>query len=280
MTFDPPEAAIPESVRLPAKRAGWGPGRPTRKEAQRRDIELLDRALDLFMEHGFERTTIDAITASAGVAKRTVYLRYKDKRTLFKAALQRAIEEWIVPIERLRAAESEDLEESLLRIGQILIANIMSPAGLRLLRITNAESGRMPEIGVFTLQQGTERTLAYLADLFRRRIAASAAEDAALSFLNLVVGGPANMSAWGVVFDEAAIDKHTRYSVRLFLHGLLPEDAADRPRRGKSVGKSAAPDSGIREKLRAVEDENGRLKKLLAEAMLEMAAMRGPPRKA
>jgi AcrR family transcriptional regulator len=240
---------------------------------------LLDRALDLFMDNGFERTTIDAITAAAGVAKRTVYLRYKDKTTLFKAALQRAIEDWIVPIERLRAAECEDLEETLLRIGQILVANIMSPAGQRLLRITNAESGRMPEIGVFTLQQGTEQTLAYLADLFRRRLGIAEADDAALSFLNLVVGGPANMAAWGARFEQPMIDKHTRYSVRLLLHGLLPEDAADRPRRGKRPGKDSAADASAGKKLRAIEDENLRLKTLLAEAMLDVAALRETPKK-
>src|SRR4029453_705548 len=81
------------------------PGRPTLSNEQ-----LLDRALDLFLEQGFERTSIDAITAAAGMAKRTVYARYGDKLSLFRAALHRAIEEWIVPVERLRAAETEDLE--------------------------------------------------------------------------------------------------------------------------------------------------------------------------
>ena len=84
------------------------------------------------------------------MAKRTVYLRYGNKTRLFKASLQRAIEEWIVPVDRLRAAETDDAEETLLRIGQLLVANILSPAGLRLMRITNAESARMPEIGAFT----------------------------------------------------------------------------------------------------------------------------------
>src|ERR1700733_2088209 len=94
-----------------------GPGRPTLTNE-----ELLDKALDLFLEKGFERTTIDAITASAGMAKRTVYARYGDKATLFKAALQRAIDDWIVPVEQLQAAETDDLEETLLAVARILIA--------------------------------------------------------------------------------------------------------------------------------------------------------------
>src|SRR6516165_5135647 len=111
-----------EAMTQPARR----PGRPSLSNEA-----LLDKALDLFLEMGFERTSIDAITAAAGMAKRTVYLRYEDKTTLFKAALERAINEWIVPVARLRAAEMEDLETTLLRVGQILLSNVMSPAGLR-----------------------------------------------------------------------------------------------------------------------------------------------------
>src|SRR3974377_667266 len=86
------------------------PGRPTLSNEQ-----LLDTALDLFLENGFERTSIEAITAAAGMAKRTAHERYGDKTTLFKAALTRAIEEWIVPVRDLQTAESDDLEDTLLR---------------------------------------------------------------------------------------------------------------------------------------------------------------------
>ena len=207
----------------PAEPGKRRPGRPSLSNEQ-----LLDKALDLFLAQGFERTSIEGICQAAGMAKRTVYARYGDKTTLFKAALQRAIAEWIVPIEQLRAAEGADLEQSLLAIGGILLANIMSPAGLRLLRLTNAESGRLPEIGAYNVQAGTEPTIAYLADLFRRalgeKIEPREAREAAEGFLHLVTG-PAIDAAWGVMRDEAALARHIRSSVRLFLHGLLEGDA-------------------------------------------------------
>lgn len=254
-----------------------GPGRPTLSNE-----ELLDKALDLFLEKGFERTTIDAITASAGMAKRTVYLRYGDKTALFKAALQRAIEEWIVPVERLRAAESDDVEDTLLKVGQILVENLMAPAGLRLLRITNAESARMPEIGAYSYENGTAPTIAYLADLIQRRIPVRSdianAEEAAFAFLYLVACGPATMAAWGVVLDRAAIDRHTQYCVRLFLYGLLQREAAG----GTSRGNGGVLPSRQSEQLgmprsqhsEALEIENRRLKKLLLDSMLQVAALK------
>ena len=256
-----------------------GPGRPTLTNE-----ELLDKALDLFLEKGFERTTIDAITASAGMAKRTVYLRYSDKTALFKAALQRAIEDWIVPVERLRAAESDDVEETLLRVGNILLENLMGPAGLRLLRITNAESARMPEIGAYTHQNGTAPTIAYLADLIQRRIPFRSdiadAQEAAFAFLYLVACGPATMAAWGVVLDNAAIDRHTQYCVRLFLYGLLPREAsAGTPRsaNGGAQPGSMHPESHVPRSLQALETENRRLKRLLLDSMLQVAALKERP---
>jgi TetR/AcrR family transcriptional regulator, mexJK operon transcriptional repressor len=200
-----------------------GPGRPTREQAKLRSVELLDRALDLFLENGFERTTMEGIAADVGMAKRTVYALYGDKKTLFKASLERAIDEWIVPVEILRAAESGDFEETLLEIGRILVDNILTPAGLRLLRITNAEANRMPEISAYTYEQGTKLTIDYLADLLQRRLAIDVlqARDAALAFLYLVVGGPANSAAWGVPVDLADVHRHARYCVRIFLYGML-----------------------------------------------------------
>ena len=238
-----------------------GPGRPTLSNEA-----LLDKALDIFLEKGFERTTIDAITAAAGVAKRTVYQRYGDKLALFKAALLRAVEEWALPIETLRALENDDLEETLLRLGETLVNNVMTPAGLRLLRITNAESGRMPEIGVFTYSHGTGRTIDYLADLFQRRIgpgglAQADANLAAVAFLYLVVGGPPSMTAWGISYEYADVQRFTRFSVRLFLKGLTPREEA-------LAGEPARAPDAVAD-LEALREENRRLRRLLVESMLE-----------
>ena len=226
-------------------------GRPSRSNE-----ELLDFALDLFLENGYEQTSLDAITSAAGMAKRTVYARYSDKATLFKAALKRAIDEWIVPIERLKAAETEDLEETLLRIGRILIENIMKPDGLRLLRLTNAIANRMPEIATDNALRGTAPTEAFLADLFARRLetrneAVLNSADAGKTFLYLMTGGPSSRAVWGMHFDQEALDQHVRNSVKLFLYGMLPRGVT-------------SPE---------MERENQSLRKLLTDALLDKMAM-------
>ena len=138
----PKEDRTPEGQPKPR---GAKLGRPTKRQIEERNRELLERAFDLFLEKGFEGTTILEITQSVGMAKRTVTARYGNKVALFKAALKRAIDDWAVPEKRLRAGETADLEETLLNVGRTLANSYLEPANLKLARITNAASHTMPE---------------------------------------------------------------------------------------------------------------------------------------
>ena len=59
------------------------PGRRLRAEAKR--AAILDAAEALFVSDGYELTSVDAISARAGVSKRTVYDHFGDKLTLFRS---------------------------------------------------------------------------------------------------------------------------------------------------------------------------------------------------
>lgn len=209
------------------RRIGPGPGRPPRGQAEQREQELLETALDLFLAHGYEGTSIEKIAAALGMAKRTIYALYPDKKALFMASLQRAINDWIVPVEVLRKHERDNLTETLFGIGQLLVDNVLTPQGIRLMRITNAESSRMPEISIYTYQQGTGPTLDYLTELLTRRttppLRDDAAKEAALAFLYLIVSGPANMTAWGLAMNPDDVQRRIRFNVQLFLNGFHAE---------------------------------------------------------
>ena len=51
------------------------------------DRLILDTAKRLMHEHGYERLTIDGVAKEAGVARTTVYRRYRDKAELVSAAI-------------------------------------------------------------------------------------------------------------------------------------------------------------------------------------------------
>ena len=52
---------------------------------------VLDAAIDLFIDAGFETTSMDAIAAKAGVAKGTLYYHFKSKEGIVEAIVERYV---------------------------------------------------------------------------------------------------------------------------------------------------------------------------------------------
>jgi TetR/AcrR family transcriptional regulator len=69
--------------------ADAAPRRERRKEA--RPKELLDAALDLFVEKGFAATRAEEVAHRAGVSKGTLFLYFPTKEELFKAVIRENI---------------------------------------------------------------------------------------------------------------------------------------------------------------------------------------------
>jgi AcrR family transcriptional regulator len=200
-------------------------GRPTRAQQEQRHEELLNVALDIFLEKGFEQATMEEIAIHVGMSKRTVYARYEDKGTLFKAAVRRAIERYTVPRDALEAVATDDLEETLAAIARLRIANVATPVATKLQRILSAQSYRFPELFNAAFEEGAGPTIRFLSDLFVRystqgEINVTEPQRAATAFLSLVVGGPARIIVSGNKIDDTEIEKHIRFAVGLFLRGV------------------------------------------------------------
>lgn len=59
-------------------------------ERQQREERILDAAAALLVRWGYRKTTIDDVAREAGVGKGTIYLHWRDKNELFRAAIMRA----------------------------------------------------------------------------------------------------------------------------------------------------------------------------------------------
>ena len=212
-----------DTLFAPPRTAASPMGRPTRAQAWQRHEDFLDGALEMFLEKGFELTTMEGIAAATGVTKRTIYRRYPDKKALFLATVQRAIDQWVVPVAAFQAVEVEDLETTLLAVAQMRVANILSPGGLRLQRIINAESFRFPEIAE-RYDDALRPTIDFLIGLFRKHAArglgvAGDPKVKALAFLS-VIGGPTRAAILGQLIDPEALDALIQDCVRLLLYGV------------------------------------------------------------
>jgi TetR/AcrR family transcriptional repressor of mexJK operon len=221
--FSPESKNIRNHANLTVSRPGVG--RPTRAQQEQRHEELLNIALDIFLERGFEQATMEEIAIQVGMSKRTVYARYEDKGALFKAAVRRAIERTTMPREALEAVATDDLEETLAAIARLRIVNVARPVATKLQRILSAQSYRFPELFNAAFEEGAGPTIRFLTDLFERfskqgEINVTEPQRAAAAFLSLAVGGPARIIVSGNKLDDTEIEKHIRFAVGLFLVGI------------------------------------------------------------
>ena len=151
----------------PARRGAGG--RPTREEAVRRDARLLDVATKLFMERGFDCTSIDAVAETAGVSKPTVYARYHDKRDLFTAVLRATIQRWLAPL--WAAAEAakvnpKSIETALHDLSRHMLAHASTPEVIMLRRTLAAQAVQFPELAKLAHEEGWLRGVRAISSCF------------------------------------------------------------------------------------------------------------------
>jgi AcrR family transcriptional regulator len=79
-------AGTPISAKTPLSRR--------RRQPEVRSADILNAALDAFVENGFAATRLEDIAERAGVSKGTLYLYFESKEALFKAVIR----ETIVPV--------------------------------------------------------------------------------------------------------------------------------------------------------------------------------------
>lgn len=90
MTNIPPSAdntAAPSQAHTNGERTKLR-GRPRKEHAGNIDADILKAAIALFDEAGFDGTAMEAVAARAGISKRTLYMRYADKKALIKAVIE------------------------------------------------------------------------------------------------------------------------------------------------------------------------------------------------
>ncbi|WP_426443013.1 TetR/AcrR family transcriptional regulator [Bradyrhizobium genosp. P] len=207
-------------------------GRPTKDAAIERDQRLIEAATRLFLERGFDATSIDALAEAARVSKPTVYAQYGDKRGLFAAVLRREIARWLAPLAaaatemRFDDLSADAVEQRLIDLGHQLLSLNCGDDAIAFSRILTAQAINFPEIAKLAVDEGWSKAVSTTAEFFDHLVAGGALdlEDttiAAETFLNMVVGHTHRMATFGIRIDMEAAEKRMEVSIRLFLAGAF-----------------------------------------------------------
>jgi len=200
-----------------------GPGgRPTRAEAERRHRDLLATATRLFLEKGWDATSVDEISRVSGVAKRFIYARYPDKAALFIGAVERFIAEQIGTLHS-PAPPPADVEAGLVAFGARLLELALQPDVLAFLRLFIAQAPRFPDLAKLFVERNRQRNLGEIARLLAVYLDRGAIEGdlemRAEQFFILVVGIPQRLAMLVGREPRQEEERRLRAAIRLFLDG-------------------------------------------------------------
>jgi AcrR family transcriptional regulator len=140
-----------------------------RKDA--RPGEILDAALDLFVEKGFAATRLEDVAQRAGVSKGTVYLYFDSKDDLFKSVIRSGMVRAIEEAEKL-VAGFEGSSADLLR--QIYAGWWQNIGGTKLSGIPKlmiSEAQNFPELARFYYDEVIQRGSRLVASAIERGVA-------------------------------------------------------------------------------------------------------------
>ena len=111
---------------------------------------ILEAARELFLSDGFERTSVDAIAARAGVSKRTVYDYFGDKQTLLRQVVIDAGSTLMVSVQGAideKLGDVTDLKAALVAFAASVVGTTMdSPDYAALTRLVSAEATQLPDL--------------------------------------------------------------------------------------------------------------------------------------
>ncbi len=179
---------------------------------------ILDAAAQLFLESGYDRTSLARVADGAGVSKATLFKQFPTKAELFEATVLSAGGS---PDAEVIDPQAGDFHAGLVTLGRAYAELLNRPGMISLMRTVIAESPRFPELRERTFDFGTLPVLAALGRYLREEHAAGTAdiEDpdvASTQFLGMIASAifwPRLVhGTWTITDDEQvrAVDEAAR----------------------------------------------------------------------
>ncbi|GAB2657380.1 TetR/AcrR family transcriptional regulator [Nocardia goodfellowii] len=149
---------------------------------------ILDAAAELFLELGYDRTSLARVAECADVSKATLFKQFPTKAELFEATVLAAGDS---PDTEPLEPPSGDFHAGLVSLGTAYAELLSRPRIADLMRAVIAESARFPELRNRTFDFGTMPVLAALRRFFQAANAAGTAnvndlDVAAAQFLGMI----------------------------------------------------------------------------------------------
>lgn len=206
------------------------PGRRGRPANEALGQKIVDAATQLFVELGFQATTMEKVAQRAKISKLSIYRHFENKEALFSAAIAAHCHQFAPQalIENVKGSAADQL----LAVGSFLLRTLLSPEVRNVEAMIVADKRNQRSLSKLHYEAGPAYVIAQIEDLLRQLHASAALNvpdprGSARLFAALLKGSDLLTIAR---FDEAMaeddheIESYCRSAVAMFIaaHGGLP----------------------------------------------------------
>lgn len=138
--------AASEAVSEAARDSRRGRGRLRVEDARELDAQLISAAREAFSTHGYGATSMAALARTACVSKTTLYAKYPTKAALFRAVIERQLDDAYTAVRTTAEAMPRTLAASLTNLAEQTVRAASEPENLALNRLIEWEAPRFPEL--------------------------------------------------------------------------------------------------------------------------------------
>lgn len=190
------------------------------KGEQRRKC-LLRVAGDLFLEKGFEKTSVNEIVRRAGGSLSTLYAMFPSKEALFQGILSDLGDKILAPLV-FEDEAPKPIRDVLLELGRVYVAVLSEPSTLALHRLLVAEGPRVKALRDIMLGEfngrGRVRFNAYFQSLMDLGLLKQSNTDLVSSQFTGMLRGSWHMQATiGAPVDPVVVEQTVVAAVDVFL---------------------------------------------------------------
>lgn len=153
---------------------------------------ILHAAMELFLDEGFDRVSVEKIASEARVSKSAIYDQFGGKEPLFDAVIGFCCEDVEAPsLDPL--GEDFDLRDVLLDSGRAAAFRILQPKALKIIRLALGAYAQNPKLAKIFWEHGPMRAAHHVAEAISRKTARARrrkvdAHALSIAYLNECVG--------------------------------------------------------------------------------------------
>lgn len=128
---------------------------------------IVEAASELFVELGFQATTLDKVAQRAKISKLSIYRHFENKEALFSAAIVAGCHQLFAPQSLLEGVDGS-VEDQLMAVGSLLLRTLLRPDVSSVEAMVMADKTNQKSLSKLHYEAGPAHVIAQIEALLRQ----------------------------------------------------------------------------------------------------------------